>query len=209
MIRRPPRRRGTILVILIALVTAALAAGCSSGRQVQSVTVTAGAASVTLPAALSCFSPQGGTAMSCAGGENDDAAPHLAIAPGTPLTVDVPQTVGDTPWVIVFSYVDAKGQQQGDRTAVFAPKKQYSYRLQPPAGAQLTRVEVQSLTAAPGQGGGIDFPAVGTWVLVVDPVGKSGAAATTPTTTPATAAGSVSALPSGPASVPGDPTNEG
>jgi hypothetical protein len=181
-----------IAVIVAALLAVALLAGCSGGASVRSVTVTAGSVSVTLPAALSCFSPQGGTAMSCAGGDNDDAAPHLAVAPGTPLTIDVPKTVGDTPWVVVFSYIDAAGKQQGDRTAVFPPKKQYSYRLQPPQGAQLTRVEVQSLTAAPGQDGGIEFPAVGTWVLVVDPVGQGAAAtpstAAAPTTgdTPAT-----------------------
>jgi hypothetical protein len=126
---------------------------------------------VTLPAALSCYSPSGGTALTCAGGENDDNAPHLAISPGTPLTIDVPKKVGDTPWVVVFSYVDANGNTQGDRTGVFPPQEQYRYRLVPPAGAQLTRVEVQSLTAAPAKDGGVAFPAVGTWVLVVDPVG--------------------------------------
>lgn len=130
---------------------------------------------MVLPAALSCISPAGATQLSCAGSDNDDTAPHLAISPGTPLTVEVPQKVGDTPWVIVFSYIDSKGAAQGDRTAVFAPKEKYSFRLVPPAGAQLTRVEVQSLTAAPGSDGGIEFPATGTWVLVVDPVGGGSA----------------------------------
>lgn len=165
-------RRTSFLLAVVAVI-GLLASGCSAGASVSDVTVTVGAASVTLPAALSCFGPAGSTELSCAGGENDDGAPHLAISPGTPLTIDVPQKVGDTPWVVVFSYVDAEGQEQGDRTPVFSPGKQYSYRLAPPAGAQLTRVEVQSLTAAPGKDGGVEFPAIGSWVLVVDPVGSA------------------------------------
>lgn len=174
----PKARRASFLLAILAVI-GLLAAGCSRGASVSEVTVTVGATSVTLPAALSCYSPTGGTALDCAGGENDDSAPHLAIAPGTPLTVDVPTKVGDTPWVVVFSYIDANGEAQGDRTGVFPPKEHYSYRLVPPAGAQLSRVEVQSLTAAPGKDGGVEFPAIGTWVLVVDPVG--GAAATSGT----------------------------
>jgi len=171
---RAPRGVAPVL-ILLALV--GLLAACSRGASVSDVTVTAGAASVTLPAALSCISPSGGTELSCAGGENDDKAPHLAISPGTPLTIEVPQKVGDTPWVVVFTYIDAQGQSQGDRTSVFSPGTQYSYRLTPPSGAQLTRIEVQSLTAAPAASGGVEFPAVGTWVLVVDPVGGTATSA--------------------------------
>lgn len=159
------------LLLALALLVALVAAACSRGASVSEVTVTVGASSVTLPAALTCISPAGGSELSCAGGENDDNAPHLAISPGTPLTIEVPKKVGDTPWVVVFSYIDAAGEAQGDRTAVFSPGAEYSYRLTPPAGAQLTRVEVQSLTAAPATDGGVEFPAVGTWVLIVDPVG--------------------------------------
>lgn len=168
-----PTRTGiaiAAIVAVIALITTLLS-GCSRGADVAEVTVTAGSATVTLPAALSCISPAGATELSCVGSDNDDTAPHLAISPGTPLTIEVPQKVGATPWVVVFSYLDANGVKQGDRTAVFPPKKQYSYRLTPPTGAQLTRVEVQSLTAAPGDDGGIKFPATGTWVLVIDPIG--------------------------------------
>ncbi|MEO7126813.1 MAG: DUF2771 family protein [Nakamurella sp.] len=159
-----------VLIAVIALSTILLA-GCSRDANVAGVTVTVGSTAVTLPAAASCISLAGATELSCAGSDNDDAAPHLAISPGTPLTIEVPSKVGDTPWVVVFSYVDTHGTKQGDRTAVFPPKKQYSYRLTPPAGAQLTRVEVQSLTAAPRADGGIEFPAIGTWVLVIDPIG--------------------------------------
>ena len=133
------------------------------------VTVQAGSVTVTLPTALSCTGPTGATALSCSGGEDDTGAPHLTLAPGTPLDVSVPQDVGDTPWVIVFSYTDAQGRKQGDRTPVFAAKEKYSYHLTPPKGAQLTRLEVQSLIAAQGPDGGVEFPAVRTWVLVIDP----------------------------------------
>lgn len=144
---------------------------CSSDEPTDAVTVTAGESSLALPAALSCYAPTGSTELSCAGGENDDAAPHLALAPGTPLTVTVSRTVSDTPWVIVFASIDAQGQAQSDRTKVFAPKTQTSYRLEPGPGVQLTRLEVQSLTAAPSDNGGVEFPAIGTWVLVIDPPG--------------------------------------
>ncbi len=113
----------------------------------------------------------GGTALACAGGEDDEGAPRLTLAAGTPLDVSVPTDVGQTPWVIVFSYVDAQGRSQGDRTAVFPAGQRFSYHLTPPAGAQLSRLEVQSLIAAPNPEGGVEFPAVRTWVLVIDPAG--------------------------------------
>lgn len=153
----------TLLVAVLALL-----AGCSRGASVTEVTVKAGPVTVTLPVALSCAGPTGATTLTCSGGENDGNAPHLTLAPGTPLDVEVPTDVGNTPWVIVLSYIDAKGKAQGDRTPVFAAKARFSYHLIPPAGAQLTRLEVQSLIAAQAAGGGVDFPAVRTWVLLID-----------------------------------------
>lgn len=158
--------RATALLVLLALLAAL--AGCSR-QAVTEVTVRAGETSVVLPAALSCFTPTGGTELSCAGGENDDAAAHLTLAPGTPVTIEVPKKVSDTPWVIVFASLGAQGEPQSDRTPVFAPGKRSSYELAPGEGVQLTRLEVQSLTAAPNDDGGIEFPAIGTWVLVIDP----------------------------------------
>lgn len=157
---------GRLALLLISLL--ALVAACSRGPDVTDVTVTVGETAVVLPAALTCITPTGATELACAGGDNDDEAPHLAVAPGTPLTISVPRSVGDTPWVVVFSYTDAAGQPQGDRTAVFSPEQHYTYQLTPPDGAQLHRLEVQSLTAAPGNDGGIEFPVVGSWVLLVD-----------------------------------------
>lgn len=150
-----------------------LIAGCASSGHVQQVTVTAGSATVTLPAALTCATTPDGSGLMCDDGENDDDAPHLRLAPGTPLDISVPTAVGDTPWVIVFAYRDAKGAAQKDRTAVFPAKDRYSYHLTPPSGAQLTRLEVQSLYAAPATDGSLEFPAVQTWVLVIDPAGQS------------------------------------
>lgn len=208
--RSPARRSGraarsrAVVASLSALLALILAlAGCSDGASVTKVTVTAGAAKVVLPVALSCVSPTGATALTCAGGDNDATAPHLALAPGTPLTVQVPTSVGNTPWVIVFSYIDSSGKQQGDRTAVFPPKQQFSYRLTPPAGAQLTRLEVQSLTAAPGPSGGVDFPAVGTWVLLVDPVGGASVGTTTSGSAPPGSTAPTSAAPTKPPSSTG------
>ncbi len=166
----PPRRRTTITAVAALLALAlALLAGCSRETYVDKVTVSAGTVSVTVPVALSCSAPTGATALTCSGGEDDSNAPHLQLAPGTPVTVSVPKDVGDTPWVIVFSYLDKNGDKKGDRTAVFAAKQRFSYHLETPKGAQLTRLEVQSLIAAQAKDGGVDFPAVRSWVLVVDP----------------------------------------
>ncbi len=159
-------RRWALAVLVLALALA----GCSRDTAVTAVTVSAGPVSVALPVSASCAAPSGATELTCRGDENDAGAPHLALAPGTPLAISVPSDVGDTPWVIVFSYRDAQGrQQQGDRTPVFPAKQRYSYDLKPPKGAQLTRLEVQSLIAAPTRDGGVEFPAVRTWVLVIDP----------------------------------------
>lgn len=154
---------------MIALAVAAvIIGGCARGGSVDKVTVTAGDSVVTLPAALSCYAPPGSSEMTCAGGENDDAAPHLAVSPGAAVEVAVPAAVGDTPWVIVFTSIDQDGTQNSDRTAVFPPKERFSYTLEPGPGVQLTRLEVQSLTAAPAADGGVEFPAIGTWVLIID-----------------------------------------
>ncbi|HET8590306.1 MAG TPA: DUF2771 family protein [Nakamurella sp.] len=186
------RARWGVVALLMAAVLAL--AGCSGGgSDVSAVTVTAGPVTVTLPVALSCSSSTGsagpsssstgsaGTSttaatrssapreLTCSGGETDEGAPHLQLAPGTPVDVSVPKAVGDTPWVIAFAYQDKAGAKQADRSPVFAAGQQFSYHLQPPAGAQLTRLEVQSLIAAQAPGGGVEFPAVRTWVLVIDP----------------------------------------
>jgi len=179
-----PGRLALLLCIVLVL------AGCSGGgSDVSKVTVQAGPVTVTLPVALSC-SPSTGSAgpttstassgaagptrstapseLICSGGETDQDAPHLQLAPGTPVDVSVPQDVGDTPWVIAFTYLDSKGEKRGDRSPVFPAGQRSSYHLQPPAGVQLTRLEVQSLIAAQAPGGGVEFPAVRTWVLVID-----------------------------------------
>lgn len=163
-----PTRVWLVLPLLAVLLL--LVAGCSRGAPaVQQVTVRAGTVSVTLPIAMSCSGPTGATALTCTGGETDKGAPHLRLAPGTPLDIDVPKDLGDTPWVVAFTYTDSAGQKKGDRSPVFAAGEQFSYHLQPPAGAQLTRLEVQSLIAAQAPSGGVEFPAVATWVLVIDP----------------------------------------
>ena len=134
--------------------------------------MTAGQTSVTVRAALWCTtddSDAADPALTCSGGEDDSGAPHLKMARGAPLDVKVPQEVSSAPWVIVFAYNDTSGAAHGDRTQVFAPNAQVDYTLQPPTGAQLTRVEVQVLTAAPATGGGVEYPATQTWVLLVDP----------------------------------------
>lgn len=167
------RRRLGALAVIACLV--ATLSGCGSGRGDGSsatsqgeVAVTVGDQTVPLPPALACFQPTKGSDISCAGGEDDDAAPHLVIPPGEPVQIDVAASVQEKPWVVVISYIDGDGQQQGDRTGIFPPDTASSYLLQLGDADQLQRIEVQTLTAAPTQDGSYEFPATGTWVLVVD-----------------------------------------
>lgn len=83
------------------------------------------------------------------------------------MEISVPESVSAAPWAVVFSYRDSGGSAEGARSPIFTPGTTQSWVLKPPAGAQLTRVEVQNLTT-----NGVDYPAFRTWVLLVDaPVG--------------------------------------
>ncbi|HEY0637412.1 MAG TPA: DUF2771 family protein [Pseudonocardiaceae bacterium] len=98
------------------------------------------------------------------------AAVVLAVPPGTPLRIAVPEAIGDTPWLVVFAYRTGAGEQVSARSDLFASEERTEYTLTlPDAADQLETVEVQQLggTFEPGTDG-VEFPTRGTWVLSVD-----------------------------------------
>lgn len=103
---------------------------------------------------------------------NDGAAPvDLAVPPGTPLLITVPDQIAETPWQVVFTYRDASGAPVDERSEVFAPdeRRDYSLALPTPADRLLT-AQVQQYGPPPvanPETGGIDFPIRASWVLTV------------------------------------------
>ncbi|GAA1868020.1 hypothetical protein GCM10009836_55600 [Pseudonocardia ailaonensis] len=104
---------------------------------------------------------------------SDDQAAQasLAVPAGGTVEVSVPTDVSEAPWSVVFAYADPNGQQVNGRSPVFAPKAQQSYTLTlPDPKDTLLTAQVQLLGAAPVANpatGELDYPARGTWVLVV------------------------------------------
>jgi hypothetical protein len=137
-----------------------LAAGC--GADPPQVTFTAAGTTVTARPAQYCD-------LKLADCSADATAPvQLAVPPGTPLQVAVPDEVSQAPWHVVFSYRDAGGQQVDARSPVLT-NKQHDYTLTLPAPAdRLLTAQVQQFGPAPQineQTGEVEFPVRGSWVL--------------------------------------------
>jgi len=141
-----------------------LAAGC--GADPPQVTFTAAGTTVTARPAQYCD-------LKLADCSADATAPvQLAVPPGTPLQVAVPDDVSQAPWHVVFSYRDAGGQQVDARSPVLA-NKQHDYTLTlPEAADRLITAQVQQFGPAPQineQTGEVEFPVRGSWVLNTTP----------------------------------------
>ena len=137
-----------------------LAAGC--GADPPQVTFTAAGTTVTARPAQYCD-------LKLADCSADATAPvQLAVPPGTPLQVAVPDDVSQAPWHVVFSYRDAGGRQVDARSPVLT-NKQHDYTLTLPAPAdRLLTAQVQQFGPAPQineQTGEVEFPVRGSWVL--------------------------------------------
>lgn len=165
------RRPYTLLLVVCATLIALVA--CSSGPDVDDVTVTAGGQDIVIPAALMCYQPGENEDLRCAGGEVSDTTPRISLEAGSPIQVQVPQQVGSMPWLVLFAYTDSEGVEQGERSQLFEANTTWEYEITPEIGAELTRLEVQTLTAAPGAAGGVEFPVVGSWVLLIDTIRSS------------------------------------
>jgi hypothetical protein len=137
-----------------------IAAGCGAGP--PQVTFTAAGTTVSARPAQYCD-------LKLADCSADATAPvQLAVPPGTPLQVAVPDDVSQAPWHIVFSYRDAGGQQVDARSPVLTTKQRdYTLTLPEPADRLLT-AQVQQFGPAPQineQTGEVEFPVRGSWVL--------------------------------------------
>lgn len=98
------------------------------------------------------------------------AAVVLRVPPGQPVTIAVPEAIGETPWLVVFGYRTKAGDRVNARSDLFASNERRDFTLTvPEPDAQLETVEVQQLGGAvmPTEQG-LDFPTRGTWVLSVD-----------------------------------------
>ena len=145
---------GPVVAVLL------LAAGC--GTDPPQVTFAVGGTTVSARPAQYCDIKL----TECT--DDGDAAVRLAVPPGTPVRVAVPDEVAQAPWHVVFSYRDRTGQQVDARSPVLAAK-QHDYTLTLPEPAdRLITAQVQQFGPAPQineQSGEVEFPVRGSWVL--------------------------------------------
>jgi hypothetical protein len=149
------------------IIAALVVAGCSEPPPPQ-VTFAAGTASVVARPTQACD-------LKFTQCHNDPEAPvKLAVPPGTPLQVTVPQDVAQTPWQIVFTYRDATGAQQDQRTRVFPAGERSEYTLELPEPAdRLIVAQVQQYGPPPQADpatGEFQFPIRTSWVLTAAPI---------------------------------------
>jgi hypothetical protein len=154
----------------IAVAAALLLSGCTA--PLPDVTFYGGRTTVAADPSLWCAADAAGSKVDCRVAKGDGDAPRLTVAKGHAVSVNLPATLGAAPWVVLFQYRDAAGATQDARGPLFAAGARQDYILRPPSATdQLVRVEVQSgLTPiATASGSGVDYAAMRTWVLVIDP----------------------------------------
>ncbi|MGI9001040.1 MAG: DUF2771 family protein [Pseudonocardia sp.] len=145
-----------------AAVAVLLVAGCGSDAPPE-VRFAAGDASVGARPAQYCD-------LKLTDCRSDTTAPvTLAVPPDTPLRIEVPDAVAETPWVVVFSYRNASDEQVNQRSPLFTAGARTEYALElPTAQDRLLTAEVQQLGPPPqanAKTGAIEFPTRATWVL--------------------------------------------
>ncbi|MGQ0837008.1 DUF2771 family protein [Actinokineospora sp.] len=97
---------------------------------------------------------------------NDDAAAELRIRKGRPVQVSVPSDVAQSPWGVVFSYLDRDGQRVDASSRIIFPREnQLAYTLRLPDNAErLLFAGVQKLAVANGD----QLLVSGYWMLKVN-----------------------------------------
>jgi hypothetical protein len=151
------------LTALVAALLVFLTAACGAEGSPPEVTFAAGQASVVAGPTQFCD-------IDLTDCTSDPAAPvELAVPPGTPLLVDVPEPVSETPWHIVFTYRDEAEQQVNGRSPLFAAGERGEFTLELPApNDQLLEAQVQQFGPAPvlnQESGTLEFPTRSSWVL--------------------------------------------
>ena len=162
--REPVRAATTAAAAALLFAAGACSSGGRGADGPPEVTFeAAGTSVVARPTQLCDVSVQDCTA-------DPDAAVVLRVTPGEPVRITVPETIGETPWLVVFGYRTASGEKANARSDLFAADERTEYTLTTPAADdQLETVEVQQLggTFVPSTEG-VDFPTRGTWVLSID-----------------------------------------
>jgi len=176
--RRDGQRRGRAAARRWRWVAAVLAAGvvlagCDAPR--PDVTFFGNHTAVQTAPTHWCDVDEAASTVSCTETGIADV-PRLSLKPGQQVQINVPETVGSTPWAVYFRYLDAKGELADGRSEVFSDGR-LAYTLQTLAPEdQLTYVEVQSaFVLVPGEQGGVDFAATRAWLLLIDPLPAPGA----------------------------------
>ena len=149
--------------LLLPLVAVLVLSACSS--QPPEVTFAAGGTSAVARPTQYCDLEL----KDCTG---DAAAPvTLAVPPGMPLQVTVPEDIAQTPWQVVFSYRDANGAQSDERSPVFGPGERTEWTLQlATPNDRLLTAEVQQYGPPPQMNPDtteIEFPIRASWVMNV------------------------------------------
>ena len=103
--------------------------------------------------------------------EDSDDVPRLALGRGRPVQINVPGSVGSTPWAVYFRYLNQDGELDDGRTEIFTDGR-LAYTLKPIGQQdQLLYVEVRSgFIVMGGAQSGVDFAATQTWLLLIDPL---------------------------------------
>lgn len=167
--KRPSATRRIALIAAVGA-GAVVLAGCTAPY--PDVSFFGNGNGVTAVPSLWCAADSAQSRLDCTVSRTDAQAPRLDLGVGQSVSINVPAAVGDAPWVVLFQYVDVTGATQEARAQVFAGGQTQQYLLQPPdPGDQLSRVEVQSGLTPMGtaSGTGVDYAALRTWVLIVDP----------------------------------------
>lgn len=149
-----------------ALLLAVALAGCSSAPDAPDVEFGSDGAGVTARATQYCN-------LEFTDCRNDDAAPvTLTVPPGTPVRVDVPSAVAETPWHVVYIYRDGSGEQREGTSGVFGPGARDTFTLELPEPTdRLLTAQVQQFGPPPQADvdtGEIQFPIRGSWVLLTE-----------------------------------------
>lgn len=149
-------RRAAPLVLAFLLL-----AGCGGGAP-PTVTFTAGDATAVASPTQYCEDDF----VTC---RNDASAPvDLVVPPGTPLVIDVPETIAATPWQVVFTYRDGAGEQVDQRSRVLVDQSAYTVELPTPQDRLLT-AQVQQYGPPPvvnPETGEVEYPIRASWVLL-------------------------------------------
>lgn len=150
-------------LVLPVLWLALVATACGGGNAKPQVGFTAGAASARANPIQYCDQDL----KQCAA--DPGAVVKLVVPRATPVVVSVPDDVAQTPWSVVFTYVNAAGERIDGRGPVIPAGRRHDFTVTLPAPTdQLARAEVQQFAAGllADPAGGVSFPIRASWALV-------------------------------------------